>query len=247
MPARSPRESAWTSLGGMSLVPAWPCRRCSDHVGSEAPHTCRGGARSEDGADAGGGSAADGHRLDCHDPGVVVGRPGPQPRCCSWGGSVWRRCGGWPVGELVRVGVCVRPIVSRSAPEQRECGSGCATSGPPAARELGKRESGCGSARTAPVRCALNWESKRPDLAAPARAVAAAEQSHGAAISQIRCLRSCRHPHTRPRSGVPDGRFCCCVGASDRRADVEHAPRRGRPTTPLLERVLRPLELRRVA
>lgn len=53
------------------------------------------------------------------------------------------------IGELVRVGVGVRRSASRSGPEQRKCGSGCATSGLPTARDPGKRESACGGTRTA--------------------------------------------------------------------------------------------------
>jgi hypothetical protein len=64
------------------------------------------------------------------------------------------------IGELLRVGVGVRLSASRSGPEPCECGSGCATSGPPIAHELGKRETGCGGARTALAEYLLSVKSK---------------------------------------------------------------------------------------
>jgi hypothetical protein len=45
-------------------------------------------------------------------------------------------------------------------PELWVCGSGSATSGPPTARELGKRETGCGGARTASTGYVVTWEKK---------------------------------------------------------------------------------------
>jgi hypothetical protein len=59
--------------------------------------------------------------------------------------------------ELVRACVGVRLATSRSAPELGECGSSCATSGPPTAAELRKPEIGCGGTRTVPTRCRLSW------------------------------------------------------------------------------------------
>lgn len=131
MPARSPGESAWSGLGGMSLVPARPRHRCSDQIGSETPHARCGSARSEDCTRIGGRSAAGGHRLGRHDPRVVVAQPGSAAPMLFVDrislAALWRVTS----GELVSVCVDVRPLASRSVPEQCEFGSGSATSGPP--------------------------------------------------------------------------------------------------------------------
>ncbi len=73
-------------------------------------------------------------------------------------------------------------------------------SAPPIARELGKREIGCGGARTTSARCVVTWvKTNVPVLRLWPRCGRAVR---GPAISPIGCLRSYRRAHARRSDGL---------------------------------------------
>jgi hypothetical protein len=183
-------------------------RRCCRYVGSKASYAARGGARAEDGAPVGGGSAAGGCGVDCHDPAVggrATGAVAPVPmmdrismaalRRAEWGpGQGMRRrtacsvtIGPWAAG--MRFGFCqVWP--TRNAYRNADC-----TTVKPLVR-WHLRVVSYGPRRCADGQAAAHRESRRdagPCVGSPLLAV-----SHRPVRGRVR--RRCRGRSSRSRT-----------------------------------------------
>jgi hypothetical protein len=116
-----------------------------------------------------------------------------------------------PTCDAVRPSAYGRRQSRLLVPEQQVCGSGSSTFGPPIARELGKRETGCGGTRTASVESALRRSRRLRDArsrsGAPSpgilcRCTRAGADGHSAQNGHPPCCRSARSRSTARGSVV---------------------------------------------